>query len=91
MIFKMFQQVILTRNIPEHELCVGDVGTIVEEHHVVDKETGYSVEFFDMTGHTVAVITLPESSFRKPTSADRPSTRAYPILGVKSSVPDTED
>jgi hypothetical protein len=57
-------------------LHAGDVGTVVDEHFVpgVD-ETGYSVEFFDMTGRTVAVATVPASSLREPTPADRPSVR----------------
>jgi hypothetical protein len=40
------------------------------------KEEGYSVEFFDMTGNTVAVVTVPESALRLPTPADRPTVRA---------------
>jgi len=38
------------------------------ELHVVPgvPEEGYSVEFFDMTGNTVAVITLPASALRIP-------------------------
>jgi hypothetical protein len=33
------------------------------------------VEFFDMTGQTVAVVTAPASHFRLPTKSDRPATR----------------
>jgi Domain of unknown function (DUF4926) len=73
--FEMFQDVILTADLPEHALCVGDVGAVVERHDVAGKEVGYSVEFFDMTGHTVAVVTLPASNLRAPTPADRPSAR----------------
>jgi hypothetical protein len=36
----------------------------------------YSVEFSDMTGNTVAVVTLPMSALRVPTPADRPAVRA---------------
>jgi hypothetical protein len=39
-------------------------------------EEGYSVEFFDMTGNTVAAATLPASALRLPTRADRPAVRA---------------
>jgi hypothetical protein len=35
-------------------------------------EKGYSDEFFDLTGRTVAVVTVPASSLRDPTPADRP-------------------
>lgn len=67
---------------PEHGLCAGDVGTVVERHVVPGKEDGYSVEFFDMTGRTVAVVTLPGSRFRAPTAKDRPSARTLSGAGV---------
>ena len=73
--FAMFEDVILTADYPEHGLCAGDVGVVVERHTVPGREAGYSAEFFDMTGRTVAVVTLPESRFRRPTRADRPSVR----------------
>ena len=76
MAFQMFQDAILTTDVPEHSLCTGDVGVVVE-HHVVDGlEDGYSVEFLDMTGQTVAVITVRASQLRQPTATDRPSVRA---------------
>jgi hypothetical protein len=51
--------------------------TVVERHVVPGvPEEGYSVELFDMTGNTVAVITLPASALRIPTPADRPAVRA---------------
>ena len=61
----------------EHGLRAGDVGTVVERHAVAGvSEDGYSVEFFDMTGNTVAVITLPAGALRMPTQTDRPAVRA---------------
>jgi len=67
---------ILTVNLPEKGLRAGDVGTVVERHQVPGvAEVGYSVEFFDMTGCTVAVVTVPASSLRVPTSADLSSVR----------------
>jgi hypothetical protein len=41
-----------------------------------EADEGYSVEFFDMTGNTVAVVTVPASALRLPTPADRPAVRA---------------
>ena len=73
--FELFHDVILTVDLPEHSLCAGDVGTLVDCHTVLGKEIGYSVEFFDMTGRTVAVVTVPGSVLRAPTPADRPSAR----------------
>jgi Domain of unknown function (DUF4926) len=75
--FDMYGDVILTRDVAECGLRTGDVGTVVERHAAPGvSEEGYSVEFFDMTGNTVAVVTLPASSLRLPTPADRPAVRA---------------
>jgi len=75
--FDKYGDVILTRDVTERGLRAGDVGTVVERHVVADvSEEGYSVEFFDMTGNTVAVVTLPASALRLPTPADRPAVRA---------------
>jgi len=73
---EMFQRAILTVDLPADGLRAGDVGTIVERHDVSGvPEVGYSVEFFDMTGQTVAVVTVPANSLREPTPQDRPSVR----------------
>jgi len=75
--FKMYGDVILTRDATESGLRAGDVGTVVERHEVSGvADEGYSVEFFDMTGNTVAVVTLSASGLRLPTPADRPAVRA---------------
>lgn len=75
--FDMYGDVILTRDVPEHGLRTGDVGTVVERHPVPGvAEEGYSVEFFDMTGNTVGVATLPATALRMPTPADCPAARA---------------
>jgi hypothetical protein len=75
--FDMYSDVILTRDVIEQGLRAGDVGTVVERHAAPGvHEEGYSVEFFDMTGNTVTVATLPASALRLPTPADRPAVRA---------------
>ena len=74
--FTPYQDVVLLRDIPEEGLCVGDVGTIVDRHAIPGRETGYSVEFFDMLGNTVAVVILPASALRAPSRADRPAVRS---------------
>ena len=73
--FSLYSDVILLRDLPEEGLYTGDIGTVVEVHNVPGLETGYSVEFFDMLGNTVGVVTLPRSYFRLPTRADRPVVR----------------
>ncbi len=74
--FELFSDVILTKDLPDEDLKAGDVGTIVERHVIPGKDDGYSVEFFDMTGQTVAVVTVRASLLRFPTHADRPAVRA---------------
>lgn len=74
---ELYKDAILTIDIPAEGLRTGDVGTIVERHQLPGgAEVGYSVEFFDMTGRTVTVVTVPATSLRVPTSADLPSVRA---------------
>ena len=75
--FDMYGDVILTRDVTERGLRAGDVGTVVERHVVSGvTEEGYSVEFFDMTGNTVGVVTVAASALRVPTPADRRAVRA---------------
>lgn len=74
--FELYKDVILTTDLPTEGLRAGDIGTVVERHQVPNvAEVGYSVEFFDMTGHTVAVVTVAAKNLRMPSSADRPSVR----------------
>jgi hypothetical protein len=77
MALELYQRAILTADIPSENLRAGDIGTVVDRHDVPGvPETGYSVEFFDMTGRTIAVVTVPSSSLREPTTQDIPSVRA---------------
>src|SRR5438105_3870053 len=52
--FALYTDVILVQDVPKEGLHAGDVGVVVERHDVVGREPGYSVEFFDMLGSTVA-------------------------------------
>jgi hypothetical protein len=70
--FEMRGDVILTRDVIESGLRAGDVGTIVERHVVPGvPQDGYSVGFLDMTGDTVAVVTLPASALRLRTTSNQ--------------------
>ena len=79
--FPLYSDVILLRDMPEEGLSVGDIGTVIDRHDVAGLEMGYSVEFFDMLGNTVAIVTLPMSCFRLPSSADRPTVRLMASIG----------
>jgi uncharacterized protein DUF4926 len=75
---ELYKDAILTVDLPAEGLRAGDVGTVVDRHQVPGvAEVGYSVEFFDMTGSTVAVITVPASHLRLPIAADLPAVRKF--------------
>jgi len=59
--YQLFEEVVLLRDRIDKGLKKGDVATIVEHHSAVDGEDGYSLEIFNALGHTIAVITAPES------------------------------
>lgn len=73
--FPLYSDVILLVDLPDEGLNAGDIGTVVEAHHVPGLETGYSVEFFDMLGNTVCVVTRPMSELRRSTHTDMPTVR----------------
>jgi hypothetical protein len=82
----LYKDAILTVDLPDDGLRAGDVGTVVERHQVPGvPEVGYSVEFFDMTGRSVAVVTVPAASLRAPTSADLPTVRGVSKASRSSS------
>jgi hypothetical protein len=53
--------VVVLRDLPDHGLRAGDVGTIVLLHH----DRGYEVEFMTLTGETLAVVSLPNDQVRE--------------------------
>ena len=57
---KELDQVVLTVDLPEHELVRGDIGTVVLLHG----EKGYEVEFVALDGETIAVVSLLTSQVR---------------------------
>ena len=50
--FKLYQQVVLARDLPDEYLQKGDVATIVEIIRLETKN-GYCLEFFDNAGKTL--------------------------------------
>ncbi|MGE0700691.1 MAG: DUF4926 domain-containing protein [Hyphomicrobiaceae bacterium] len=53
--------VALTRAVPQHRLEAGDVGTVVMVHGA---SRGYTVEFMDLRGNTLAIADLPADAVR---------------------------
>jgi Domain of unknown function (DUF4926) len=58
---KELDTVILTRDMPEQKLRMGDIGTVV---HVHRDGAAYEVEFVALGGETLCVVTLPAESVR---------------------------
>jgi len=76
MSYKLFEEVVLTKDIPKRGLKKGDVATLVEHHPVSEGEDGYSLELFNAVGDTIAVITVPESSIEPLTKNEIFSVRS---------------
>ncbi len=62
MVFELYKEIVLRKDIPKKNLKKGDVATIVDYHPVSGKEDGYSLEVFNAIGDTLSVITVPESA-----------------------------
>lgn len=73
MTFELLDTVVLSRDLPEHGLRVGDVGAIVE----VYADTDFEVEFVRASGKTKALVAL--------TSRDLRSVAANDMLAVRAS------
>jgi hypothetical protein len=56
MAIKLLDTVVLEKDIPEHHLKAGDLGTVVERY----EPDGIEVEFVMGTGKTRALLTLKE-------------------------------
>ena len=69
---KELDAVALTRDLPEHGLKRGDVGTAVLVH---DNGKAFEVEFVGYDGHTVALLTLEQNQVRALRSGDIPHAR----------------
>ncbi|HLP62557.1 MAG TPA: DUF4926 domain-containing protein [Candidatus Deferrimicrobium sp.] len=76
--YKLFEEIVLNKDIPGKNLKKGDIAAIVEYHPVTGGEDGYSLEVFNALGDTIAVITVPESAIE--------SLTEYEVFSVRSLV-----
>jgi hypothetical protein len=60
-VIREFERVALTRDMPEENLVAGDAGTVV---HIYEGGKGYEVEFFSLSGRTLAVSTVMAEGVR---------------------------
>ena len=58
--FKLYQQVILSKALPDYNLQKGDLATIIEIIRNENK-TGFCLEIFDNDDNTLKVIIVDES------------------------------
>jgi ribulose-5-phosphate 4-epimerase/fuculose-1-phosphate aldolase len=58
---KEHDRVALSRDLPEHGLTRGDLGTVV---HIYADGKAYEVEFMTLTGETIGVVTLEAVDIR---------------------------
>jgi hypothetical protein len=67
------EDIVLTEDLPHHNLRAGDIGTVVLVHQA---GAGYEVEFMTLGGKTLAVVTLPAHQVRRVGSNEIAHVRA---------------
>jgi hypothetical protein len=73
------ERAVLTADVPEKGLVAGDVGTVVSVHYSQDggHPAGYTLEFFSLSGETIALAVVDADCVR--------STRATDVNHVRSA------
>jgi hypothetical protein len=80
---ELFTRVILAQDIPAHDLCRGDIATVVEQYEgAPGQEPGYQLEVFNALGQTVAVVTVRESQIEAPRQEERLCVRHTAALAA---------
>jgi hypothetical protein len=74
---ELHQEVILARDVPQHGLRSGDLGTVVH----IYPTGGLEVEFFTASGKTRAVVTLREADIRMATDDEVVAVRRLGATG----------
>lgn len=75
MTFKLFEEVVLLKDIPEKNLKKNDIATVVEHHPVSKGEDGYTLEVFNAVGDTITMLTVPQSTIEPLTANEIISVR----------------
>lgn len=59
----LYQEVMVTRDVPEQQILAGDVATVVDfVAHPEDGEEGAVLEIFNAVGESIGVVILPVSA-----------------------------
>jgi hypothetical protein len=66
------QRAVLATDVPEKGLVAGDAGTVISVHHSEDGErpAGYTLEFFSLSGETIALATVCAGAARPAGATD---------------------
>jgi len=72
MSYRTLDTVVLARDLPEHGLCAGDLGAVVEVH----SPDGLEVEFVTASGRTTALVTLKTTDVRPISDSDLVAVRS---------------
>lgn len=79
MAVELYQDVALTRDLPEHQLKAGDIATLIDRvAHPVGGEEGCVLEVFNAVGESIAMVAVPISAVE--------ALRADEILTVRPLV-----
>jgi len=70
--YQVLDTVVLNRNLPERNLCCGDLGAVVE----IYEPDGLEVEFVRASGQTQAVVTLSIGDVRPIRDSDQIAVRS---------------
>ena len=76
--FKEHDRIVLTDDIPDHRLKIGDVGTIV---HIYPSREAFEVEFLTLDGNTAALATVLPSQVRPVADTDITHAREHRLTG----------
>ncbi|MEC4988856.1 MAG: DUF4926 domain-containing protein [Oscillatoria sp. PMC 1068.18] len=73
---ELYQEIALTRNLPEYQLQQGDIATLIDfVPHPTGGEIGCILEVFNAIGESIKVVTVPRTAIKKLTSHDILSSR----------------
>ena len=73
---ELYQEIYLTRDIPEYYLKQGDVAMLVDyASNALGGEEGAILEVFDVLGESIDVIPVPISAIAILKANDRPAVR----------------
>jgi hypothetical protein len=78
----LYQEVALTRDLPEYNLKAGDIATLLDlVSHPCDGEEGCVLEVFNAVGESLAVIAVPISTVEALRSDEILTVRSFPKVG----------